>query len=424
MTPERRSPLRSIRGMEDRLPDAQPLWRFVEAAATEVANLYGYQRIDTPVVEPTSLFERSVGDSTDIVQKEMYSFDDRGGDSITLRPEGTASICRAYIQHGMQNQPMPVKLYYFISSFRYDRPQAGRFRQFHQFGFEALGVESPDLDIEAIAMAMAFFSRLGLADLRLMINSIGSQESRRRYLDALRDFCRPLREQLSVESQLRLDRNPLRILDSKNPKDIELVAGAPSIQDFLDPDDAAHFGAVKEGLKDLGIGYELNHRLVRGLDYYTRTVFEIEPPETGSQTALGGGGRYDPLIELLGGPPTPGIGFAAGLERIVGALARRGIQPPADTRRTIYIASLGENARRRGLTIANELREAGIAVQTSFGKRSLKAQMKHANQLEVDAVVILGDDELASNTAQLRNMTLGEQRSVPLADLASELSRI
>ena len=236
--------------------------------------------------------------------------------------------------------------------------------------------------------------------------------------------CLPLRERLSVESQARLDRNPLRILDSKNAGDIELVAGAPSIEDFLDSDDVAHFSMVKAGLQELGVGFELNDRLVRGLDYYTRTVFEIEPPESGSQTALGGGGRYDPLVELLGGPPTPGIGFAAGLERIVGALLRQGIQPPTDARRTIYIASLGEDARRRGLTIANELRDAGVAVQTSFGKRSLKAQMKHANQLGVDAVVILGDDELASNTAQIRIMALGEQRGVPLADLAAELSRI
>jgi histidyl-tRNA synthetase len=410
------------RGTTDILPEEQAYRRYIEQKAAAICQLYGYERIDTPVFEDAGLFIRSVGEGTDIVEKEMYTFADRGGSQMTLRPEGTAPVCRAYLEYGMHNLVQPVKLYYIAPIFRYERPQAGRFRQHYQFGAEAIGEADPALDAEVIDMAWQFFRSLGLANFSLQINSIGCKKCRPEYLKALQEYYTSRKEQLCPECGARLTRNPLRLLDCKKPACQQIANTAPKSIDYLCPDCKEHFTRLTGYLKTLRLPFNINHCLVRGLDYYTRTVFEIQPEIEGSQSTLGGGGRYDNLIEELGGKPTPGIGFGAGIERMVLNLKRQKVVVPSLSKPRVFIAYLGDAARAEAIKQAAKLRKMDIGVLTSLGDKSLKAQLRQANTLGVAYTVILGEDELKTDTAVVRDMVTAQQVSVPLDKLAEQLS--
>jgi len=382
-----------------------------------ICQLYGYERIDVPAFEDTGLFSRSIGEETDIVQKEMYTFEDRGGNKITLRPEGTAPVCRAYLEHGMHNLPQPVKLYYIGSIFRYERPQAGRYRQHYQFGYEAIGDDDPALDAEVIDMAWQFFAWLDLRRLSLVLNSIGCKQCRPGYLAALKSYYANYTRDLCSDCKTRLKRNPLRLLDCKKPVCQPIADSAPKSTDYLCPRCDEHFNRLKRYLGLLEIPFALNHRLVRGLDYYTRTVFEIQPEAEGAQSTLGGGGRYDDLIEELGGKPTPAIGFAAGIERIILNLKQQGVPIPTLPRPQVFIAYIGDDARDGAIKLAARLRKSGIGVIEAVGDKSLKAQLRQANTLGVRHAVIIGDQEVKTGTVILRNMTTSEQKTIPATEL-------
>jgi len=391
------------RGTVDILPEEQAYWRYVEQKASSICSLYGYERIDTPVFENTKLFARGIGDGTDIVEKEMYSFKDKGDNDITLRPEGTASVCRAYIEHGMANLPQPVKLYYLTSIFRYERPQAGRLREHHQFGYEAIGDSDPVIDTEVIEMAWRFFKSLGLEKLSLLINSIGCRECRPNYLETLRKYYQKSSEELCKNCQTRLERNTLRLLDCKQPNCQQFVNNAPRSIDYLCEDCARHFNLLQKYLDTIGLPYSVNHKLVRGLDYYTRTVFEIQPELEGGQSTIGGGGRYDNLISELEGKPTPAVGFATGIERIILNLKREGIAIPALYKPSVFIASMGDNARETAVKLSSDLRQAGIGVVQSTG------------------TVIIGDEEVTSQTVVLKDMAGNGQETLPVDCLIEKL---
>ena len=409
------------RGTSDILPIEQAYWLHVEQKAVNLCQLYGYERIDSPVFEDTGLFIRSVGEDTDIVTKEMYTFEDRGGNSITLRPEGTAPVCRAYLEHGMRNLSQPVKLYYITSIFRYERPQAGRFREHHQFGCEAIGEDDPALDAEVIDMAWQFFQSLKLKQLTLNLNSIGCKNCRGEYLAVLKEYYAGLAHEVCRECKARLKRNPLRLLDCKEPACQQIAEAAPRSTDYLCPECADHFNKLKVYLQLLGLPFIINHRLVRGLDYYTRTVFEIQPEAGGSQSTLCGGGRYDDLIEELGGKPTPALGFASGIERIVLNLKKPDIPVPTLPGPKAFIAHIGDEARGKALKIASSLRKDGTGVITAAGSKSLKAQLRQANNLGVRYAVIIGEEEVKSGTVILRDMDTAQQRTVPASDLKESL---
>lgn len=407
------------RGTVDILPEEQAWWRHIKSRANEICRLYGYSRIDTPAFEDAGLFTRSVGEGTDIVNKEMYIFKDRSNNELALRPEGTAPVCRAYLEHGMDNRPQPVKLFYFADIFRYERPQAGRYRQHHQFGCEAIGDASPLLDAEVIQMALSFFSSLGLTDFSLQLNSIGCKRCRPAYLQKLKEYYQPLSQGLCDDCRTRLAKNPLRLLDCKKSSCQAAAEEAPHSFDLLCGECAEHFQALKGYLDALGINYVQNHRLVRGLDYYTRTVFEIQPSEGGSQSALGGGGRYDDLIAQLGGRETPAIGFATGLERIVMNLKRQGVEVPESEKPAVFIACIGDSARETAVMTAARLREAGISVIVSSGDRSLKAQLRQANSIGAAYAAIIGEDEMRAGIIMLRNMSTSEQQEVQQDEIIS-----
>jgi histidyl-tRNA synthetase len=412
----------AARGTSDILPEEQPYWRYIEQVVANISRLYGYQRIDTPVFEDTSLFSRSAGEYTDIVQKEMYTFDDRGGNSLTLKPEGTPAVCRAYIQHGLRNLPQPVRLYYISPIFRYDRPQAGRYRQHYQFGYEAIGDAEATLDAEVIDMAWRFFHSLNLRNLSLQLNSIGCETCRPSYLAALKDYYTGHAGNLCSDCRARLERNPLRLLDCKQPSCQPTADSAPKSADHLCDACREHFDRLIAYLGLLDIPFAINHRLVRGLDYYTRTVFEIQPEEEGGQSALGGGGRYDDLIEELGGQPTPGIGFAAGIERIILNLKKQGVNVPTPPPLHVFIACLGDKARDEAVKLAAGLRQAGISAVTTTGGKSLKAQMRQANSLNARYTVIIGEDEVKAGTATLRDMARARQETVLIGELPARLT--
>ncbi len=405
------------RGTSDILPEEQPFWRYVESKAVGRCQLYGYQRIETPTFEDTHLFARSVGAGTDIVEKEMYTFDDRGGNSLTLRPEGTASICRAYIEHGMYNLTQPVRLYYMANIFRYERPQAGRYREHHQFGCEAIGEAAPSVDAEIIGLAWQTFQSMGLLEIALYLNSIGCRECRPSYLEVLKQYYAQHAENLCNDCKVRLEKNPLRLLDCKQPSCQPVADAAPRSIDYLCPECKKHFDLLLTELGLLGIPYRINHRLVRGLDYYTRTVFEIQPAIEGGQSALGGGGRYDGLIEELGGRPTPAVGFAAGIERIIMNLKRANIPVPPLPGPRVFLAHIGAEAGNEAVKLSASLRKAGIGIILGMGEKSLKAQLRQANSLGLAFTVILGEDELKAGQAVLRDMARAEQENVPLAEL-------
>ena len=409
------------RGTQDILPQEQAYWRYTEQKAVNICQLYGYQRIDTPAFEDTRLFSRSVGEETDIVEKEMYTFSDRGGNLVTLRPEGTAPVCRAYLEHGLNNQPKPVKLYYFASIFRYDRPQAGRYREHHQFGYEAIGDDDPALDAEVIEMAWQFFGSLGLKGLSLQLNSIGCKKCRPEYLASLRKYYAKQTNHLCPDCRVRLERNPLRLLDCKMPSCQQLAAAAPGSIDCLCSKCDEHFSKLKSYLEQLELPFTVNHRLVRGLDYYTRTVFEIQPEDGGTQSTIGGGGRYDDLIEELGGKPTPAVGFATGLERIILNLKKQKVTIPPLATPGVFIAHVGSAARDEGVKLAARLRRAGIGVVEAVGRKSLKAQLRQANSQGIRQTVIIGEEELNSGTVILRDMTSAQQKTIPKSQLEEEL---
>jgi histidyl-tRNA synthetase len=411
------------RGTADILPEEQVYWRYVEDRAIALCRLYGYQRLDTPAFEDSQLFARSIGEGTDIVTKEMYTFEDRSGNILALRPEGTAPVCRAYLEHGMDNLPQPVKLYYLAAIFRYERPQAGRYRQHYQFGFEAIGDADPALDAEVVDMAWRFFESLGIEHLFLYVNSIGCKLCRPEYLKSLKRYYSAHLGGLCSDCKTRFEKNPLRLLDCKKAACYDVAEAAPKSTDYLCRECKSHFEAVVEYLKALKLPFDINHRLVRGLDYYNKTVFEIQPLGEGAQSALGGGGRYDDLIEELGGKPTPAIGFAAGMERVALNLKRQKIAVPDLSASPVFIAHLGNEANLEAVKFASTLRKDGIAAIMATGDRSLKGQLRQANSLGSNYVAIIGEDEVKSGAVTLRNMMTGEQKTVSPAELIRLLAR-
>lgn len=398
------------RGTIDILPSEAKRWSALESALREVCALYGYGEIRTPIFEHTELFARGIGSDTDVVEKEMYTFVDRGERSLTLRPEGTAGAVRAYLERRLDAEAQPVKLFYVGPMFRYERPQAGRARQFHQLGVECIGSADAGADVEVIALLAALFRRIGLNDFDIHLNSIGCPKCRPAYVEKLREALTPIRSSLCKSCQDRFERNTLRVLDCKRDTCRELTKDAPIMLEHLCDECDEHFQQVRTYLDDIGIKYTINTRLVRGLDYYTRTVFEFVSPHLGAQDALGGGGRYDGLVETLGGQPTPAVGFAAGMERILLATEANAVAtgPQLDA----YVATLGDEGRRAGIALAERLRAAGLRVELDYMDRSLKAQMRQANRHGAHVVLIVGDDEAKAGTVQVRDMRTGDERAV------------
>lgn len=413
-----------LRGMRDILPSEQRYWRHIYRTVEGIARSYGYERIDTPILEETGLFVRSVGKQSDVVEKELFSFIDRGGENVSLRPEGTASLVRAYVNHGMFSLPQPVKLFYIGPMFRYERPQAGRFRQHHQFGFEVFGDGQPVLDAEVILMAYLFYKELGIKT-AIHINSLGCSVCRPSYLTELVAYYRPKRSQMCDDCKRRLVKNPLRLLDCKEPGCVTLRESAPHIVDFLDDECKNHLMRVLEYLDELLVPYVLDPHLVRGLDYYTKTVFEVmlgDESQPG-QYALGGGGRYDTLVEQLGGRPTPACGFGIGIERAILQMKNLNIDPVDDFRPDIFLAQLGDTARRKAFLLFEELRGAGIRVAATFSKNALKAQLETANRLGAKYTVIIGQKEVLDGTILIRDMESGMQEIVDYNKAANEMKK-
>lgn len=409
------------RGTKDILPDTVGDWNYVEGEIRELCRRFGYSEIRTPIFEHTELFQRGIGEGTDVVDKEMYTFTDRGERSITLRPENTASAVRAYLQNKLYAQSNLVKLFYIGSMFRYDRPQAGRMREFHQFGVEALGEANPAVDAEVILLAMNLLEGLGLKDLELSINSVGCPKCRSKYRTMLQDFFRDKLEDLCEDCRSRFERSPLRILDCKKDSDKPYMADAPKITDCLCEECAEHFAKLKELLTSAGISFTHDPRLVRGLDYYTKTAFEIKYPPLGAQSAVAGGGRYDGLIEEMGGNPTPAVGFATGLERLLLALESQNLLPEKNRSVDAYVVALGETAQAEGFKLLNSLRQQGLSAAMDFAGRSMKAQMKQANKLGAKYSVILGEDEISEGVVMLRSMEDSSQTKVPMNQVAEKI---
>ena len=399
------------RGTTDLLPPDQKYWRYIESKAVDLAQRYGFGRIDTPVFEDSDLFVRSVGEGTDIVEKEMYTFDDRGGDSVTLRPEGTAPVCRAYLEHGMHNLPQPVRLYYFCPVFRYERPQAGRFREHHQFGAEVLGDPDPSVDAEVIELAWQLMLSLGLRDIGLLVNSIGDSQCRPGYIAELRSYYSGHRDSLCDDCCNRLVHNPLRLLDCKVETCQAFGDNAPQSTDHLCLECQDHWDKLQVYLAGMEIPYRVDHRLVRGLDYYTRTVFEVQPAEGGSQSTICGGGRYDGLIHALGGRDTPGIGFATGMERLALNLKRSEVTVPQEPAPTYLVVNVGDGARAAAGDLAARLRRAGVGAILASGSRGLRGQLRQANALEIPYALILGDDEIQRGEIVIRDMGSSTQET-------------
>ncbi len=411
------------RGTNDILPDKVGEWNYVEGKIRDLCLRYGYEEIRTPMFEHTELFHRGIGEGTDVVDKEMYTFEDRGGRSITLRPENTASAVRAYLQNKLYGDSSLVKLFYIGSMFRYDRPQAGRMREFHQFGIEALGEENPAVDAEVILVAIDFLKSLGLKDLALSLNSVGCPKCRPAYRKALQDYFRPYLDELCDDCKSRFDRAPLRILDCKVDADKPFMAGAPKITDCLCDECKEHFEKVQSYLTEAGVSFTLDPRLVRGLDYYTKTAFEIKYAPLGAQSAVAGGGRYDGLIEEIGGKPTPAVGFATGLERVLLALEKQNLVPPADEHTDVFVVALGDAAQAPAFKLLEDCRHVGLTANMDYAGRSMKAQMKQANKHHARYALILGEDEVANGTVQVKDMEKSEQKSVALEDVIGVLMK-
>ena len=409
------------RGTKDILPDTVGQWTYVEEKIRDLCARYGYKEIRTPMFEHTELFHRGIGEGTDVVDKEMYTFTDRGDRSITLRPEITASAVRAYLQNKLYGDSSLVKLFYIGSMFRYDRPQAGRMREFHQFGVEALGESNPAVDAEIIMLAMDLLGGLGLKDLKLSLNSVGCPKCRPVYRKVLQDFFRDKLEDLCDDCKDRFERSPLRILDCKADADKPYMADAPKITDCLCEECQDHFHKVQHFLTEAGVEFELDARLVRGLDYYTKTAFEIKYPPLGAQSAVAGGGRYDGLIEEIGGNPTPAVGFATGLERVLLALEKQNLLPEMDTQTDAFVVALGEEAQVAAFKLLTKLRQAGLKAGMDYAGRSMKAQMKQANKANARFALIIGEDEVKEACVQLKDMAKSEQEKVSFDNIVDKL---
>lgn len=407
------------RGINDILPEEVWKWQYIENRLRDLAGRFGFQELRMPIFEHTELFQRGIGDTSDVVEKEMYTFTDRGDRSLTLRPEGTAGVARAFVENKLYSGTLPGKYYYIGPMFRYDRPQAGRYRQFNQFGVETIGGHEPAIDSEVIAFAYEIFHGLGLENVLVHLNSVGCPTCRKAYRAVLQDFLRPSLGQLCDTCQNRFERNPMRILDCKSKHCHELIQGAPTITQYLCEDCQKHFEQVKAILDGMGIPFKIDQGLVRGLDYYTRTAFEITAGKEGSQSALCGGGRYDNLIEEIGGPALPGIGFALGMERLLLVLDQQGIPLPKPDLCDVFVAGLGENAEIITSTLCHQLRLAGLRVQRDFQGKGLKAQMKAADRYAAKIVLILGDEEINRQVLICRQMWNGEQTTIEIKDAAS-----
>ncbi|GJL62816.1 MAG: histidine--tRNA ligase [Nitrospirales bacterium] len=411
--------IRSIKGIKDIVPDQMPKWNIVEQAAHKLAQCYGFSEIRIPTFEQTQLYARSIGESTDVVEKEMYTFQDRDGTSLTLRPEGTAGVVRAYLEHNLSTQFSMRKLYYIGPMFRHERPQAGRFRQFHQFGVEVFGTEDPYMDVEVISLLWQYFTDLQLPELTLYINSIGTPEDRQRYISQLQAFAKPQLQNFCENCQRRFHTNPLRILDCKVPRCNSLTEEAPKLLETLAPASLEHFTHVRNGLSLLTIPYTIHHRLVRGLDYYSQTTFEITSSHLGAQNTIGAGGRYDGLVKNLGGPPTAAVGFAVGLERVNLLVPDTVLsQPPP----MVVVAGFGDQGRPAGLKLLTRLRQAGIIADADFRANSLKAHLRSADKLGALATIIIGDDEAQKDVVTIRNMKKKNQIEVPISLVPAKLN--
>jgi histidyl-tRNA synthetase len=399
----------------------------VEEVFRETCRRYGYLEIRTPVLEQTDLFTRSIGEATDIVSKEMFSFTDRGGRSVTLKPEGTAPAVRACVEHGLFGQHAVLKLYYIGQHFRYERGQKGRYRQHQQLGVEAFGSADPAIDAEVILLAMEFYRAVGVKEQKLRINSVGTPESRKSYVEALREYVRPFLGEMSAEGQQRFEANALRMLDTKDQNDLRLLAGAPTLIDFLDEESRIHFTKLQEYLQRAGVEFTIDHRLVRGFDYYTRTAFEIVGANLGAQNALGGGGRYDGLVEECGGSPLPGIGFGLGMERILIVLEALGVDVPvADERPLAFIVTLGDEAlvRPKAVALLAEIRHAGFAADMDYRYRKFGQQARRADDLGARYLLVLGEDEIGRGVVGLRDQGTNEQRDVPDGEVIATLAAL
>ena len=410
---------KSIKGTTDVLPKDVHKNQYIEATALDVASKFGYKEIRTPVFEHTELFQRGVGDTTDVVQKEMYTFDDKGGRSITLRPEGTAGAVRSFLENGLCNEALPQKVCYLISCYRYEKPQAGRLREFHQFGVECFGTASPLADAEIIALAKSIFDTLGVRDLSLEINSIGCPKCRAEYHKALKEYFASRKDELCDTCKGRLDRNPMRILDCKSPICHEIAQGAPVVIDYLCDECKEHFEKVQKYLDAQNIEYKINPQIVRGLDYYTKTVFEFVSNSIGAQGTVCGGGRYDGLVEELGGQHTASLGFAMGLERLMLLMEAQGCEFPQAEKPDLFIVALGEKATLKALEIAKDMREEGFSALLDLNQRSVRAQMKYADKLGAKFNVVIGDNEVENKIAKLKNMQTGEETEINLDTFVS-----
>ena len=405
---------KKIKGTEDVLPKESYRWQFVEQIMREEAKNYGFKEIRTPVFEHTELFARGVGQTTDVVQKEMYTFETKGGESVTLRPEGTAGAARAVLEHALENEGLPIKASYFVSCYRYEKPQAGRLREFHQFGLEEYGTQSPVADAELICAAQSIFDRLEIKQLRLEINSIGCPECRAKYHEALRAYFEDYKSELCETCLSRLEKNPMRILDCKSPICSKIAEGAPKITDYLCDECEEHFSSVQKYLDAAGVKYIVNPTIVRGLDYYTKTVFEFVTDCIGAQGTVCGGGRYDGLIEELGGKHMPSLGFAMGLERLLMVMEKQDIEIPDFDECKLYIATMGEGAKAKAFELLKQVRESGMIAETDVIGRGLRAQMKYADKIGAKYSMVLGDNEIEQGAANIKDMETGEQKQIKL----------
>lgn len=407
---------KKIKGTEDVLPKDSYRWQFVEDVMRKESAAYGFKEIRTPVFEHTELFARGVGQTTDVVQKEMYTFDTKGGESVTLRPEGTAGAARAVLEHGLVNDSLPIKASYFVSCYRYEKPQAGRLREFHQFGLECYGTQSPVADAELICAAQSIFDRLGIKQLRLEINSIGCPTCRAEYHKALKEYFYGYKDELCDTCNSRLEKNPMRILDCKSPVCSKIAQGAPKITDYLCDECKEHFASVQKYLDAAGVEYTVNPTIVRGLDYYTKTVFEFVTDFIGAQGTVCGGGRYDGLIEELGGKHLPSLGFAMGIERLLMLMDKQGIEIPKPSTCDLYVAVMGEKASLKSFEIIKAVRSCGLIAETDIVGRGLRAQMKYADKIGAKFSMVLGDNEIEQGKAVIKNMSSGEQTEIVLDD--------
>ena len=411
------------RGTKDRLPSEIHKWHFVEKKFQDICDRYGFKEIRTPIFEHTELFKRGVGDTTDIVQKEMYSFQDYGKRNITLKPEGTSPVVRAFIEHKQYAEVQPTKYYYITPCFRYEKPQSGRLREFHQFGIETFGTPNMLADAEVICLANDFLKEVGIKDIRLRINSVGCPECRKKHREALKKFLEPKYDDLCNTCKDRYERNPMRIIDCKSESCQELVKGAPMMIDYLCDDCKKAFEEVQDNLNALGIEFEIDPKIVRGLDYYTKTAFEFVTTSLGAQGTVCGGGRYDQLVEEVGGPPIPGVGFGLGIERLLMLMEANGVEIPEPDQLEVFIAVMGDRAKAFGLKLLRDLRTQGVKAEMDTLGRNIKGQFKYADRIGAKYTVVIGDNELDEGAVSIKEMATSEQRKVKLDDLAEELTK-